>query len=546
MRGVSGKEWLLLSEKIKPSGETVSLYGEFLAQLIANRGLEEEHEGFFDLKLRYLLPYTLLPNVEEGIGRILEAVRRGERIILFGDYDVDGITGTAILYEILREAGAKVVPVLPNRSTGYGLSRELVSVFSKYGDLLITIDNGTSAVSEIDGGGMDVIVIDHHNVPEEVPKKAILINPRLSEDSGDLKEISSSAMCFYIGAVLSRELGLDRDVRELLDLVALGTIGDVMPMNRTNRILVSKGLSVLEGVLAGRIKRVGVKALLRTAGIEGPVSSKDVAYSIAPRINAPGRVGDPKLALKLLVEKDEEKALQLAKKIEVLNMKRRAITDRVYREAYRKALSFRDGSFISLWDKDWHVGVLGIVAGRLSKELGRPVAVFSKGKSHSVGSVRSVEGVDVYRGLSKLSHMFVKWGGHPQAAGLTLRSSLLEEFSRKAEEVFSHVPKELPPLYIDMELSPLSIGKEHLEALRKLEPYGERNPIPIFLSEELMIEGVEVRYSRARLRLGGIEMVCWEGRVFESVKVGERRRVVYSIVNGEFNLVDAEERDGSR
>ncbi len=546
MRGVSGKEWILLSENVKPSEETVSLYGEFLAQLIANRGFEEEHEKLFDLKLKYLLPYTLLPNVEEGIGRIVEAVRRGERIILFGDYDVDGITGTAILYEILKEAGARVVPVLPNRSTGYGLSRELISVFSKYGDLLITVDNGTSAVSEIDGGGMDVIVIDHHNVPDEIPKKAVLINPRLSEEAGDLKEISSSAICFYIGAVLSRELDLDMDVRELLDLVALGTVGDVMPMNRTNRILVSKGLSVLEKVLAGRMQRAGVKALLRTAGIEGSVSSKDIAYSLAPRINAPGRVGDPKLALKLLVEKEEEKALQLARKIEALNIKRRAITDRVYREACRKALSFKGDSFISLWDRDWHVGVLGIVAGRLSNELGRPVAVFSKGRNHSVGSVRSVEGIDVYRGLSKLSHMFIKWGGHPQAAGLTLDSSLLEEFSRNAEEIFSHVPKELPPLYVDMELSPLSIGREHLEGLRKLEPYGERNPMPTFLSEDLRIESVSARYGRARVKLGGVEMVCWERRIFERLRVGERRKVVYSIVNGELNLIDAEDRDGTR
>ena len=545
MRGVSGKEWILLSERIKPSPDTVRLYGEFLAQLIANRGFEGEHEKLFDLKLKYLPPYTLLPNAEEGIGRILEAVKRGERIIIFGDYDVDGITGTAILYEILKEAGARVATVLPSRSTGYGLSRELVSLFSKYGDLLITVDNGTSAVREIDGSGMDVVVIDHHNVPEEVPKRAVLINPRLSEEAGDLREISSSAMCFYIGAVLSKELGLERDVRELLGLVALGTVGDVMPMNRTNRILVYKGMAVLENILSGNLEGAGIRALLKTAGVEGPITSKDLAYSVAPRINAPGRVGDPRLALKLLMEKDEDRALQLARKVEALNLKRRAITDRVYREAYRKALRFGEGSFISLWDREWHVGVLGIVAGRLSSELGRPVAVFSKGENHSVGSVRSVEGVDVYEGLRRLSHMFVKWGGHPQAAGLTLESSLLEEFSERAEEIFSHLPRRLPPLYIDMELSPSSVSEEHLQALKRLEPYGERNPVPTFLSEKLRIESLKIRSGRAEVRLGGVEMVCWDGRIFERLKIGESRRVVFSIVGGEFNLIDAEERDGA-
>lgn len=545
MRGVSGKKWYLLSERIKPSPKLVDLYGEFLAQLVANRGFEGDHEDLFELKLKHLLPYTLLPNVEEGVGRILEAVRKGERIILFGDYDVDGITGTAILYEILKEAGASVVPVLPTRATGYGLNEELISLFSKYGDLLITVDNGTSAISEIDGGKIDVIVIDHHNVPQEIPRRAVIINPKLSEEAGDLREIASSAICFYIGAVLRRELSLDKDVRELLDLVALGTVGDVMPMNRTNRILVSKGMFVLEGVLTGRIRKAGVRALLSTSGVRPPLSSQDIAYSVAPRINAPGRIGDPKIALKLLLERDEGRALELARKIEEINLRRRAISERVYVEARRKALSFGDGSFVSLWDEGWHAGVLGIVAGRLSRELGKPVAVFSKGSSISVGSVRSVEGIDIYEGLSKLSHMFLKWGGHSQAAGLTLESSLLEEFSRNAEEIFSHVKVEPPPLYVDMELSPLSVGRKHVEDLMRLEPYGEGNPIPTFLSERLRVEGIRVSRNWGKIRLGGVEMVCWDRSVFEDLKVGERRRVVYSIVNGELSLIDVEDGDGS-
>jgi len=547
MKGVSGKEWNVLSYHIKPSVKLVERYGLFLAQLIANRGFEEEHETLFDLKLRHLLPYSLLPNVEEGVERIVKAVRKGERIILFGDYDVDGITGTAILFEVLKSAGAKAVPVLPNRGTGYGLNSELVSLFSKYGELLITIDNGTSAVREIEASGIDVIVIDHHNVPEETPKRAILINPKMDEGiPKDMRELSSSAICFYIAAVLTKRLGLDRDVREFLDLVALGTVGDVMPMNRTNRILVTKGISVLESVASGKIDKPGVRALLSISGIKNRVSAKDIAYSVAPRINAPGRIGNPKLSLYLLTEKDENRAKLFARKIEILNSKRRVITDSVFREAYRRALDLRERSFISLWDSNWHVGVLGIVAGRLSNLLGRPVAVFSKGSNHSVGSVRSVEGVDVYEGLSRLSHMFIKWGGHTQAAGLTLRSDLLDNFKEEAEEVFSNIGKEIPPLDIDMELSPREFNEDMMEALRKLEPYGERNPVPTFLSEELKIENVNIRRNRARLRFRDVEMVCWEKTLFPHLKPGTRSRVVYSFVDGEFNLIDIEERNGSR
>ena len=547
MKGVSGKEWNVLSHHIKPSPELVERYGSFLAQLIANRGFEEEHEALFDLKLKHLLPYSFLPNVEEGVERIVKAVRKGERIILFGDYDVDGITGTAILFEILKSAGAKVIPVLPNRGTGYGLSGELVSLFSKYGELLITIDNGTSAVREIEASGIDVIVIDHHNVPEEIPKRAILINPKMDDGiPKDMRELSSSAICFYIAAVLTRRLGIDRDVRELLDLVALGTVGDVMPMNRTNRILVTKGISVLEGVVSGSIDKPGVRALLDVSGVRSKVSAKDIAYSIAPRINAPGRIGNPKLSLYLLTERDEERAKLFARKIEALNSKRRAITEAVFREAYRRTLELKERSFISLWDPSWHVGVLGIVAGRLSNLLGRPVAVFSKGSNHSVGSVRSVEGVDVYKGLSRLSHMFIKWGGHTQAAGLTLRSDLLEDFRESAEEIFSEIGKEIPPLDVDMELSPRRFDKKMVEALRKLEPYGERNPVPTFLSEEMRIEDVRIRGSMARLRLGDVEMICWEKTLFAHLKPGRRSRIVYSFVDGEFNLIDIEDGDGSR
>ncbi len=546
MRGVSGKEWVLLSERLRPPRELVELYGPVLAQLLVNRGLEKDHESFFDLKLKNLLHYSLIPNVEEGIERIVRAVRRGERIVIFGDYDVDGITGTAILYEILREAGAKVVPVLPNRGNGYGLNQHFVSVFSRYGDLLVTVDNGTSAVREIDGGDIDVIVIDHHNVPEETPERAILINTKLIEDDSDMRELSSSAICFYIGAVLVRELGIDVDPRIFLDLVALGTVGDVMPMNVTNRILVSKGLSVLEGVLNGSVKKAGMRALLRYAGVRERVTSRDVAYSIAPRINAPGRVSDPKLSLNLLIEKDDRRAEELARKVEAINSRRRAITDRVYREAYRKATQFGKGSFLTLWGRDWHVGVLGIVAGRLSSLLGKPVAVFSKGSSHSVGSVRSVEGVDVYSGLKKLSHMFLKWGGHPQAAGLTLETSLLERFSRSMEEIFSHLPPKPPPLYVDMELSPRNVGREHLEALRRLEPLGEGNPEPTFLSEELPVEEVSVRFGRAKVRVGGVSMVCWNKNVFTHLRVGQRMRVVYSLNSSGMHLLDVEDRDGSR
>ncbi len=546
MKGISGRRWEVLSDYISPSKELISAYGELLAQLIANRGFEKEHEKFLELKLKNLPSYTNLPNVEEGVEKIVKAVKDGKRIIVFGDYDADGITGTAILYRILKLAGAKVVPVLPSRNTGYGLNKELMDLFSKYGDLLITVDNGSSAVAEIESSNIDVVIIDHHNVPSQKPKKAILINPKIGPDvSKDMKELSSSAMCFYVSILLTKRLGIEADMRLLLDLVALGTVGDVMPMNITNRILVSKGIKVLESIYKGEIHRPGLKALMELSRVGDKVSAKDIAFYLAPRINAPGRIGDPTLSLKILLEEDPKRARLLAQKINQVNLKRRSISEKVYREAYNIALKKANRNFISLWNPYWSVGVLGIVAGRLSSELGKPVAVFCAGKNNSVGSVRSVEGVDVYSGLNRLSHMFLKWGGHTQAAGLTIRTSLLERFSAEADEVFSHVPKEPPPLHIDTAFPLRSFNENLRNQLMRLEPFGEGNPYPTFLSEELKVERVSVGPYGGKVNFGKHTLICRDTRLLSHIRKGAKVRVVYSVEGQELYLIDIEAENGS-
>ncbi len=545
MKGVSGRRWLLLSDCITPESELSKKYGYFLAQLMVNRGFEDPKSAF-DLKLKYLLPYVYIPNIEEASERIIKAVKKKERILLFGDYDVDGITATTILYEILKEANARVIPILPSRKTGYGLNSELVNLFSRYADLLITVDNGTSAVTEIDTANIDVIVIDHHNVPNLIPRRAILVNPKLRDDiPTDFKELSSAAMCFYMAFLLARKLELDRDIRVLLDLVALGTVGDVMPMNRTNRILVSKGILLMEEILKGSLNKPGLKALMQLAGIKERLSAKDIAYSLAPRINAPGRVGNPKLALQLLLEKKKRRAESLARKLELINTKRKIITDRVYQEALKRVKFQEHKSFISLWDSRWHPGVLGIVAGRLANSVGKPVAVFSEGKDQSVGSVRSVEGIDVYEGLKQLSFMFLKWGGHSQAAGLTLRSDLLEIFSQEADSVFRNVLIEPPPIYIDMKLSPEDITPQRLADIKKLEPYGEGNPFPTFLSDRCRIDSVIPTANRVKVKSGKIEMICWEKNVAEHLRKGSVTTVVYSVVGKEYYILDVEDPYGA-
>jgi len=540
MRGVSGREWTVLSERITPPQRLIDLYGRVLAQLLVNRGFEDQPEKVFDLRLSAIPSYRYLPNIEEGAERILRAIRKRERIIIFGDYDVDGITGTAILYEVLRKSGARVVPVVPSRGTGYGLSDRLLTIFSRYGDLLIAVDNGSSAVSEFESFPLDVIVIDHHNVPEN-RAHAILINPRISEDSPrEMRELSSSAMCFYMATLIASRLNLDIDTRLYLDLVAMGTVADVMPLNYLNRILVSKGTRLLRSILEGKVSKPGIRALLEVSRVSESPSSKDIAYSIAPRLNAPGRMGDPRLSLELITERNPLRARVLSRKIELINNKRRAVTGMVLKEAMDRAKGEREESFIALWSPRWHSGVLGIVAGRLSRTLGKPVAVLAMGEEQSVGSVRSAEGINIYEGLRKMSEMFIKWGGHPHAAGITVPTKDLERFRETAKEVFSEVPREIPPLQIDLELAPWELTPEVLREISRLEPFGEGNPYPTFLSPPAPIEEVDQRNGSSRILFGGKEIRCWEESIIPFIRKGIKRRIVYTLMNGELNLIDIE------
>ena len=543
MKGRLYDKWVLLDREIKPSEGTVKAYGRFLAQLLANRGFESVHHAIFDVKLKNILHYSTIPNVEEAVSRIVDAVKRGERIILFGDYDADGITGTAILYDVLSRAKAKVVALLPTRATGYGLNLFLIEKFSKYGELLITVDNGTSAIEEIEGADIDVVVIDHHNAPDELPKKAVLVNPKVREDSHRyVLELSSSAICFYIASLLIKELNLSLDVREYLDYVAIGTVADVVPLNPLNRIFVVKGLELINHIAKGYTDKAGVRSLLRTSGRLENITAKDISYSIAPRINAAGRIHDPKIALELLLERDERRAQALADKLESLNHKRRRITEKVLKEAYTKAKELKDKPFITLWQESWHPGILGIVAGRLARTLGKPTAVFQVSGRKATGSVRSADGIEIYAKLKELSHMFHKWGGHAFAAGITMESHLLPEFACKAAELFEEVSKESSPLQLDMELPLKELNGSVIKEIELLEPYGEGNPYPTFVSEPISVGSVSFSRGKASFTYAGRRVVCWEPGLFPHLKGGiHERRIAYSVVKGDINLIDVED-----
>jgi single-stranded-DNA-specific exonuclease len=527
MKGLSGKEWVLLSEIIKPEEDVVSELGEVVAQILANRGKDQ---SILDLRLRRLLPPHHIPNIDLTVERIKKAIVRGERIVLFGDYDVDGITGTALLYRFLKNFPITVVPLLPSRQSGYGLNKRLVDKLSHYADLLITIDNGTTAVEELREFRKDAVVIDHHNVEEELPP-AILLNPKLSQDlHKELKELSSVGLVFYLIALLTRELNIDYDPRLDLYLPAIGTLADFMPLNLTNRIIVSYGIKCLEYVQKGQIRAYGIKALMEKVGLNGTITSRDITFSLVPRINAPGRVSRPSIALKLFLTEDQDRARSFANKIEEINQRRRLISEKAYELALKQVLSQKDRKFLVVVLDSWVGGVAGLVAGRLSAEFQKPAAVFAVG-DQAIGSVRSANGIDVYSLLSQFSHLYLRWGGHSYAMGLSMEKEKLGLFMDLVEESLKDMEPFSTILEIDAPLSLERITAELIKKLHSLEPFGEGFPSPTFVCE---CEMMPRNYDENRLELktpSGFSFISWDKDLNRKLLGLERLKgkVVYQI-----------------
>lgn len=556
------KKIKILSKEIKPNNELLNNYGYILAQLISNRNLESSLDTLFESKLSAIPSLEFLPNTEDAVNRVKKALENGERIIVYGDYDVDGITGTVIIYDFLRKLkekyykNLKVIPILSNRQTGYGLSKELLEIFSKYGSLLITVDNGTTAVDEInfikEKTNLDIIIIDHHNIHESensIPylPQAILLNPKLKKDN-PLSSVCSATLAFYFIGALKKELGIDIDLKNYLDLVAIGTIADVMPINTINRVLIKKGISLINELKTLSIKEIsykgksGIKALIDSINIKDKISSQDIGFSIAPRINAAGRVDKTKLAFDVLSCSDYEKAKILVKTLDEINKKRKAISERVISEAYEMAKTIEDEVLI-LSSENWYHGVLGIVAGRLSKIFNKPIGVFHIGKENAVGSLRSAKDIDIHKALSKLDGMMIRWGGHKMAAGVTIKKELLNDFRNLFKEEIKKVSASQDnELLVDMELS-LSDYDKALQSSKILEPFGENNPEPIFITKEIFIKSISYRnksFLKVVAQEGSnlLEFYCWDDNMFEEFKTYKKLRLVFTLSKLGPNIID--------
>jgi single-stranded-DNA-specific exonuclease len=475
--------------------DDLSFLPRSIALLLARRGMTPgEVRTYLDPSLDDLSPPDSLPGVTEAVHRIAGAVGSGERIMIHGDYDADGITATALACVALRRLGADADYFLPDRfADGYGLSDSGVKACLESGaGLMLTVDCGTGGsgmIAELAAGGVDTVVTDHHMPGDGTTGAIAVVNPQLGDGACPWSSLSGAGVAYRTMEAVCRELTGDRRlVEDLLPLAAIGTVCDVVPLTGESRILVSQGLRRMP---AGSI--TGLAALSGIAGVDtGSVSARDLAFAIGPRLNSAGRVGHASVAVELLTTEDDGRALELAREIEDLNSRRRNLDARVLDDARMMAARQSGARILVLASEDWHQGVIGIAASRLVSEVGVPVVLVSLDGDRGRGSARSVQGISIHGLLEDVQHdtgILDSFGGHHMAAGLSIgRGSLdvlREELEKRMEAHASQLGR-ARTIWLDGLLDDGDFTGRTVEALRMMEPFGEGNEEPVWLARSVV------------------------------------------------------------
>lgn len=459
----------------------------FLAMLMNIRGLDDAaHLREFLGEGEPLSDPFLLKDMDKAAARITRAVDNMEKIAVYGDYDADGVTSTAMLYSYLETRGADVIFYIPQREgEGYGMNMGAVEYLKEQGvSLIVTVDNGISSVQEVARAnelGIDVVVTDHHRPQEILPDAVAVVDAYRPDDTSPYKHFSGVGIAFKLLMALEDGAG---DVEDLLeaysDLAAIGTIGDIVPLTGENRTLIRAGLERLS-----QSDRPGVQVLLENAGIAGKaLTSTNVAFTLVPRINATGRMGAPERAVRLLISGYEEEAEVLSEEICADNEERRRVEAEIAEAAFAdiEAKGYMKDRVVVVDGENWHHGVIGIVASRVTERCGKPCMIISRGETEAKGSGRSIEGFSLFEAICACGDLLIKFGGHPMAAGITLKPENIEAFRKRinqyAAEHFPQMPTQTVTL--DCKLNPAALSVSMAQSLTQLEPFGNGNPQPVF------------------------------------------------------------------
>lgn len=526
---------------------------ELIINLLLNRGLRtsDEVQAFLNPSTANLHDPFLMQDMDAATGRVIEALRAKERIYLFGDYDVDGITSVSLLYLFLKDLGGDVHYYIPDRQIeGYGLSAGGIErIHEAGGQLIISVDCGINSIDEVKLArelGVDIIISDHHEQGTTLPDAAAVLDPKREDCGYPFKDLAGVGVAYKLAQGITEKMGMDTDYLENhIDLVAIGSAADIVPLVDENRIFVREGLTKINSCV-----EVGIQALIDVAGLRmGRMDVGQIIFGMAPRLNAVGRLGDAMRAVELLVTRNAGQAMKLARELELENRRRKEIDNRTLEEAIDEIESFydpdKDRSIVLMREK-WHPGVIGIVASRIIERYYRPTIMITIENGIGKGSARSIPGFDIYDALRHCEDLLVQFGGHKYAAGLSIKAENFNEFRKR----FNAIAKEMittddmvPKITIDAAIQLNEITPQIVKFLSHFAPFGPKNTRPLFTSYGVEVAGtpriVGTNHLKFRVRQGADSFDCIGfnmGDYLTRLEMGSRTiDMVYVIEENEWN-----------
>lgn len=463
---------------------------DIVARLLINRDVVdiEDAKIFLNPDMKFLHNPYQMAGMSNTVERIVAAIKNNEKICIYGDYDVDGITSVAMLYSFIKKLDGNIIYYIPNRiEEGYGLNIESIEkILSLNVDLIITVDCGIRSVSEVEAVnkvGVDIIITDHHKCGESLPHAYAIINPNQSGCHYPFKYLAGAGVVFKLITALSERFGLGDSAYDFLDLVALATVADVVPLIGENRIIVKNGLEAIK-----RTSNIGLSTLIKICNINlSDLNIYHLGFNIAPRINAAGRLKDASIVVELLTTDDIQRANEIAEELNELNMNRQAIESTIFESALeriQKEIDLDKDKIIVLEDHSWHVGVIGITASKITERFNVPSIIISIEDKIGKGSARSVMGLNIFEAISQCEELLLGFGGHEMAAGLTIEESSIGKFRKKINEAIIEIQKDkssYQEIFVDYKLDKNDDLRNVYNDLIKLEPFGEGNPKPVFV-----------------------------------------------------------------
>lgn len=551
------KRWLAYKKDYSIVDELIEELNisEVLARVLINRNIEtvEDAEIFLNPCLDELEDPCLMKGMDLAVERIKNAIICGEKICIYGDYDVDGITSVSMLYTVLKRIGGNVSYYIPNRlDEGYGLNRQAIEqMIGQEIQLIITVDCGIRSIDEVEfvnSAGRDIIITDHHECGEIIPDAYSVINPNQKNCSYPFKCLAGAGIAFKLSCALAHGFQINELHEDIIDLAALGTVADVVSLLGENRIIVKNGLEKIK-----TLPNIGIKALIDVCGIDvNNINTYHLGYLLAPRLNAAGRLGDPAIGVKLLTATDEEHAYKIAEELNNLNSLRQAIENDILAFASEEAEKQNDikhGKVMVISGENWHIGVIGIVASRLVEKFGLPVVLISMDGSIGRGSARSVAGFNLYEAMNKCSSLFEKFGGHEMAAGLTIKKENIKRFRELINQAAVEMleGRELiQEIYVDYKIDDIDSLPELIEQMNALQPFGEGNPMPLFVFRRLLVKDIKLVGNGKHLSIylndgsNSIKGIGFNiGFMINSIEVNQKIDIICSVEKNVWNGIES-------